>query len=118
MKREIFEITGKVVDASGAYNNLSFQKDGQTKTCPLSFDSHQLGDDVDKAEDRAYAFFYDCCSAGRTAKSNGRPLTVVGLNRISDGKQIEKVCIGKIPELPDPEPELPDSEEEVENGGE
>jgi hypothetical protein len=105
MKREIYEVTAKVVDASGAYNNLTGY--------PASFDSHTLNDSTDKAEDRAYASYYSACSAGRTAKSNGRPLTIVSLVRISDGKQIEKTSICKMPELPDPEPEP----EEEENGG-
>ena len=96
MKREIFEVTAKAVDASGGYNNLSGY--------PISFDSHQNNDNVDKARNKAYASYSDACSAGYTAANSGRPLTVVTLTRISDGLQLEKASIGKMPELPDPEP--------------
>ena len=106
MKREIYEVNAKVVDASGAYNNVTGY--------PVSFDSHTLGDDLEKAEARAYASFYSACSAGETARSNGRPLTVVTLMQMSTGMQIEGKRIGKMPELPDPEPEP----EEEQNGGE
>ena len=96
MKREIYEVSAKAVDASGGYNNLSGY--------PISFDSHQNSDSIDKARNKAYASYNDACSAGYTAANSGRPLTVVTLTRISDGVQMEKTSIGKIPELPDPEP--------------
>ena len=105
MKREIYEVSAKVVDASGAYNNLTGY--------PKSFDSHQNNDDLDKARNKAYAEFDAAGSAGYTAAANGRPLTIVSLVRISDGLQIEKKCIGGMPELPDPEPE-PEPEEQEE----
>ena len=106
MKREIYEVNAKVVDASGGYNNLTGY--------PQSFDSHQNGDDCDKAMNKAHAAYNSAASAGYTAASSGRPLTIVTLTRISDGRQLEKACIGKMPGLPDPEPEP----EEEENGGE
>ena len=105
MKREIYEVIAKVVDAAGGYNNLS----GYPKT----FDSHQNDDSIDKARNKAYASFNEASGAGYTAANSGRPLTIVSLIRISDGMQLEKSCIGKMPELPDPEPQ-----EELENGGE
>ena len=104
MKREIYLVNAKAVDAAGAYNDLSGY--------PASFDSHHNNDDIEKTEAKAYASFYSACSAGSTAKANGRPLTVVTLLRISDGVQIEGRAIGKMPELPDPVQN--DSEE---NGG-
>ena len=94
MKREIYVVSASVVDASGAYNNVSGY--------PATFDSHTLNDDLDKANARAYASYYSACSAGETARSNGRPLTVVSLVRVSDGVQIEGKRIGAMPELPDP----------------
>lgn len=106
MKREIYEVIAKAVDASGGYNNLSGY--------PATFDSHQNNDNVEKTEAKAYASFYSACSAGETARSNGRPLTVVALIQISTGIQIEGRRIGKMPELPDPEPNEP----EENNGGE
>ena len=106
MKREIYLVNAKVVDASGAYNDVSGY--------PISFDSHQNNDNIEKAEAKAYASYYSACSAGETARSNGRPLTVVTLTQMSTGMQIEGKRIGKMPELPDPEPET----EEEQNGGE
>ncbi len=96
MKREIYEVNAKVVDASGGYNNLP--------EYPKSFDSHQNSDSLDKARNKAYASYADACSAGYLAANSGRPLTIVTLTRISDGMQLEKTSIGKMPELPDPEP--------------
>ncbi len=96
MKREIYEVNAKVVDASGGYNNLP--------EYPKSFDSHQNSDNIDKARNKAYAAYNDACSAGYLAANSGRPLTIATLTRISDGMQLEKTSIGKMPELPDPEP--------------
>ena len=94
MKREIYEVVSKVVDASGGYNNLTGY--------PKSFDSHQNKDDLEKTMNKAYAAFDEAGSQGYTAAANGRPLTIVSLIRVSDGLQIEKKCIGAMPELPDP----------------
>ena len=96
MKREIYEVNAKVVDASGGYNNLTGY--------PKSFDSHQNSDNLDTAKNKAYSSYADACSAGYLAANSGRPLTIVTLTRVSDGLQIEKTNIGNMPELPDPEP--------------
>ena len=103
MKREIYEVNAKVVDAAGGYNNLSGY--------PKSFDSHQNNDDLEKNRNKAYAEFDAAGSAGYTAAASGRPLTVVSLMRVSDGLQIDKKCIGAMPELPDPESEAEGGEE-------
>lgn len=103
MKREIYEVVAKVVDAAGAYNNLTGY--------PQSFDSHHNNDDLDKTRNKAYAAFDAAGSSGYTAAANGRPLTIVSLVRVSDGLQIKKKCIGAMPELPDPEPEEEPEEE-------
>ena len=103
MRREIYEVTAKVVDASGGYNNLPGY--------PVSFDSHQNGDNLDKTLAKAYSSYHSAASSGYTSQASGRPLTIVSLLRISDGKQIEKQQIGKINEYPDPEPEnVPEDE--------
>lgn len=104
IKREIYEVSAKAVDASGGYNNLSGY--------PISFDSHQNNDDIDKAFNKAMESYAAAESAGYKAAQSGRPLTIVSIVRISDGKQLEKKCIGKMPDIivPDPEPE--------QNGGE
>ena len=94
MKREIYEVNAKVVDAANAYNNLPGY--------PISFDSHQNSDDLVKTEAKAYASFYSACSAGETARASGRPLTIVTLTSINSGVQIAGKRIGQMPELPDP----------------
>ena len=94
MKREIYEVVAKVVDASGAYNNLT--------GFPQSFDSHHYNDDLDKAWGRAYAAYHSACTDGANGFANGRPLTIATLLRVSDGLQLEKSIYGKLPELPDP----------------
>ena len=103
MKREIYLVNAKVVDASGGYNDVSGY--------PISFDSHTNNDNLEKTEAKAYASYYSACSAGETARANGRPLTVVTLTRISTGTMIESTRIGNMPDLPDPE-------HEENNGGE
>ena len=110
MKREIYEVVAKAIDASGGYNNLNGY--------PISFDSHQNGDSLEKARYKAYAAFDSAGSAGYTAAQSGRPLTIVSIMRISDGKQLDKKVIGTMPLLPDPEPEPEPEEEPEENGGE
>ena len=47
MKREIYVVNAKVVDASGGYNDVSGY--------PASFDSHTNSDDLEKTEAKAYA---------------------------------------------------------------
>lgn len=103
MKREIYVVIAKAVDAAGSFNDLSGY--------PATFDSHTLNDDVEKANARAKASYYSACSAGETARSNGRPLTIVSLLCVSTGLLIESARIGEMPEIPDPEPV-------IENGGE
>lgn len=103
MKREIYEVTAKAVDASGGYNNLTGY--------PKSFDSHQNNDDLEKTKNKAYAAYDSAGADGYTAAANGRPLTIVSIIRISDGLQLDKKRIGDMPELPDPE-------EPEQNGGE
>lgn len=91
MRREIYEVNAKVVDAADAYNNLSGY--------PISFDSRHYDNDLEKTRRRAYASYSDACKAGYNA--DGRPLTVVTLLRISDGFQLESTQIGDMPELLD-----------------
>lgn len=94
MKREIYVVTAKAVDAAGSFNDMPGY--------PAVFDSHTLNDDLDKANARAKASYYSACSAGETSRSNGRPLSVVSLLQISTGMVIESARIGEMPELPEP----------------
>ena len=74
MKREIYEVTAKAVDASGGYNNLTGY--------PKSFDSHQNNDDLEKTKNKAYAAYDSAGADGYTAAANGRPLTIVSIVRM------------------------------------
>lgn len=99
MQRQIFIVNACIVDANGAYANLS----GYPKT----FDSHNYGDDIDKAQRRAIGDMSECF--GAMCKRDDRQLQTV-ICMTADGFQIEKKSIGRIVDLPDPEPYL---EEEV-----
>ena len=101
MKREIYEVYAKVVDANGAYNTLTGY--------PKSFDSHNYDDNIEKARTRAYGEYHD--ALGAMCKRDDRQLQIAMIIRAGDGLQIEKTAIGHIFDLPDPEPE-------EENGGE
>jgi len=95
MKREIYEVYAKVVDANGAYNTLSGY--------PKVFDSHQYNDNLDKARKRAYGEYYEVL--GQMCKRDDRQQQIAMILRGSDGVQIESMYLGTINDLPDPEPE-------------
>lgn len=94
MQRQIFVVSASIVDANGAYANLS----GYPKT----FDSHLYGDDIDKAQRRAIGDASEVF--GTMCKRDDRQLQTV-MVMTADGFVIKKESIGKIADLPDPEPE-------------
>ena len=94
MRRQIFEVYAKVVDANGAYNTLSGY--------PKVFDSHTYGDDVDKAQARALGEYHD--TLGAMYKRDDRQLQTV-ICMAADGFILESKSLGEITPLPDPEPE-------------
>ena len=107
MKRQIFEVYAKVVDANGAYNTLSGY--------PKVFDSHSYDDDIDKTLKRAKGAFHD--AIGALCKRDDRQLQMV-LLMTADGFLLEDPWHdGAIADLPDPieEPETPEEEPEEEN---
>ena len=117
IERRIYEVRAKVVDASGAYNNL--------EGYPKSQDSHHNNDDLDKTWHKAKADYADALKLGETAAANGRPLIVVELYSVHEGKKLISEAIGKMPtikvEVPDEEPEEETNEnpeEPEQNGGE
>lgn len=92
MKRSIFEVYAKVVDANGAYNTLSGY--------PKVFDSHIYDDDVDKALRRATGEF--ATTWGTMCTRDDRQLQMVILMS-AEGFVIDKKVIGAIADLPDEE---------------
>ena len=93
MKREIFEVYAKVIDANGAYNTLSGY--------PKVFDSHQNGDDIEKARSKAYGEYHTVL--GTMYNRFDRQQQIAMIIRASDGLQIEKVNLGTVADLPDPQ---------------
>ena len=94
MKRQIFEVYAKVVDASGAYNTLSGY--------PKVFDSHVYNDNVDKALMRAAGEF--ATTWGTMCTRDDRQLQMIML-MTADGFVIDKKVIGELADIADPEPE-------------
>ena len=92
MKREIYEVYAKIVDAKGAYNTLSGY--------PKVFDSHQNNDDCDKARQKAYGEYHSVL--GTMYSRFDRQCQIAMIIRANDGLQIEKTCIGAVADLPDP----------------
>ena len=91
MKREIYEVTAKIVDANGAYNTLS----GYPKT----FDSKNYSNDLEKTKNRAYGEFHSVL--GTMFTRDDRQLQLAILTRMSDGVQIEAERVGNMPEVAD-----------------
>ena len=106
MRREIYEVYAKVVDANGAYNTLSGY--------PMVFDSRTYDGDIEKAEKRAYGAWYECL--GAMAKRDDRQKQFAMIIRASDGLQLEVMQFGAIADDPDPAPpeEEPDVQPEAE----
>jgi hypothetical protein len=93
MKREIYEVYAKIVDANGAYNTLTGY--------PKYFDSKLHNNDIDRARKRAYGEYHEALAA--MCKRDDRQQQIVMIIRASDGVQIEKTCLGQVADLPDPE---------------
>ena len=92
MKREIYEVYAKVIDANGTYNTLTGY--------PKVFDSHQNNDDVEKAKSKAYGEYHTVLGTMYTRTDRQGQFAMI--IRASDGLQIEKTCIGTVADLPDP----------------
>ena len=90
MKRQVYEVYAKVMDANGNYNTLSGY--------PKVFDSHSYNDDIDKALLRATGAFASCWSD--MCAIDSRQLQMVML-MTADGFVIDKKVIGAIDDLPD-----------------
>lgn len=96
MRREIYEVYAKVVDANGTYNTLSGY--------PKVYDSRSYNNDCEKARNRAYGEYHTVL--GTMYTRDDRQCQIAMIIRANDGLQIEKISIGAIADLPDPEPEI------------
>lgn len=92
MKRQIFEVYAKVVDANGAYNTLSGY--------PKVFDSKLYNNNIDTTLRRATGEFSE--TWGVMCKRDDRQLQTVLLIS-ADGFVIDKKTWGMIADEPDPE---------------
>jgi hypothetical protein len=90
MKREIYEVYAKVVDANGSYNTLS--------DYPKVFDSKLNNNDINQTLSKAYGEYYT--TLGTLYKREDRQLQTVMLIR-SDGLVLEYRSIGEIAEIAD-----------------
>lgn len=91
MKRTIYEVYAKIVDANGTYNTLSGY--------PKAFDSRNYDNDIEKTLRRAKAEFHE--TIGAMYKRDDRQLQTV-LLITADGFVILSESIGQIADLPDP----------------
>lgn len=95
MKREIFEVTAKIVDANGTFNTLS----GYPKT----FDSKNYNNDIETARNRAFGEYHEVL--GAMYKRDDRQFQLATVMSINEGMLLKVSSIGTVADLPDPEPE-------------
>lgn len=88
MKREIYEVYAKIVDANGTYNTLSGY--------PKVFDSRNYNHDLEKTLLRAYGEFYD--TVGAMCKRDDRQRQLALIIR-SDGSIIDCRYIGELADV-------------------
>ena len=94
--RNIFIVNAMIVDANGVHNVISGY--------PMTFDSKNYGDDVDKAKKRAQGQMYE--EWGRFCKRDDRQIQTVTLEDIfgnllerkSDGNFVETAPEGNVAE--------------------
>jgi len=94
MKRDIYEVYAKVIDANGTYNTLSGY--------PKVFDSKNYDNDLQKTRNRAYAEFHTVL--GTMYPREDRQLQIAMLVYANTGLQIEMARVGNMAELEE-EPE-------------
>ena len=88
MKREIYEVYAKIVDANGTYNTLSGY--------PKVFDSRNYDNDLEKTLMRARGEFYE--TIGAMYKRDDRQKQFAVLLR-SDGLVVDAQYIGEIADI-------------------
>lgn len=90
MARQIFIVNANIVDANGAFHVL----DGY----PVTYDSKNYNDDVEKAQKRADGAFSECW--GAMCKRDDRMIQTVTLTT-ADGFQLDKKSMGGFPAEPE-----------------
>lgn len=95
MRREIYEVHAKIVDANGTYNSLT--------GFPKLYDSKSYNNDLEKTLQRAKGGMYEALDA--MCKVDTRQVQFAYIVRASDGLQIEMEKVGALADLPDPDPE-------------
>lgn len=90
MKRQIYEVYAKIIDANGSYNTLN--------EYPKVFDSKNYDNNIDKTLMRATGEF--ASTWGAMCLREDRQLQMVML-MTADGFVIDKKVIGQIADLPD-----------------
>lgn len=93
MTQEIFIVHAQIVDANGAFAELSGY--------PKAFKSTAYNNSIEKARQRALGDCYDV--AGDMAKREDRQVQTAYVMQISSGAIIANVQFGRLPELPEPE---------------
>ena len=91
MKREIYEVYAKVVDANGNYNTLSGY--------PKVFDSKNYDGDIEKARDRAFGEYH--AALGTMYPRDDRKLQIAMVFRANDGIIYKYETIGIMSKLTD-----------------
>ena len=95
MIQDIFVVHAQIVDANGAFNELSGY--------PKAFKSVSYDNDIDKAHNRALGDWHEVM--GAFAKRDDRQLQSAFVVRLSDGNFIANGQYGALPDIPNPEPE-------------
>ena len=90
MARQIFIVNANIVDANGAFHVL----DGY----PVTYDSKNYNNDVEKAQKRAEGAFSECW--GAMCKRDDRIMQTVTLTT-ADGFQLDKKSMGSFPAEPE-----------------
>ena len=94
MVQEVFVVNASIIDANGAFNNLSGY--------PKSFKSVSYNNDVEKARQRAIGDWHEVM--GTFAKRDDRQIQYANVIQMNTGAVVMNGKLGKLPELPDPEP--------------
>lgn len=93
MKRAIFEVYAKVIDANGAYNTLSGY--------PKVYDSRLYDNDIAKTLNRARGELHNALAA--MYPRDDRQAQFAMLIDASSGMVVDSAYIGEIADLPEPE---------------